>query len=155
MLESSIIYIIVRTFPESLILILSGAILLSAKLSARDLLKKGIILGCYVVLIRILPINFGVHTILSMIALGTILFEISENDILQTVISTCQIFISIMLSEGIYVFIISGIFKISTEILLNNRTIEGALITLPSLLITISIVIIFKYINKSINKVIR
>ena len=152
MLESSINYIIMRTFPESLILILSGMILLDLKINIKKLVKQSILLGICVVLIRILPINFGVHTVLSMIALGIMLFKIYSKDILKICISICEIFISIILSEGIYVFLMTFILNIPTEILMNNTSIKGALITLPSLAITFIIVLIFKKINTKIYK---
>lgn len=152
MLESSIPYIMIRTFPESIVLILSGVILLGISINVKKIFKQSMILGFIVVSIRILPINFGVHTLLSMIGLGLILFRLSSNNILNSIVSTCMIFISLVLSEGIYVFIATDILKIPIETLMNNQSFIGALITLPSLIITFIIVMLFSLVIKKIKK---
>lgn len=88
MLTSSIGYMILRTFPESLVTIFCGMLLMGIKLDNKEILKKGFLLGVIVIAIRSLPINFGVHTILSMIALGIMLYKMSNGDLLRAVIST-------------------------------------------------------------------
>ncbi|MEG2788218.1 MAG: hypothetical protein RR942_10385 [Romboutsia sp.] len=152
MLESSIVYILTRTLPESLVLVLSGMIFLGNGIDIKRLLKKGILLGATIGIIRVLPINFGVHTILSMISFGVITFEISDKDIVKTMITTCVVWISLVLSEGIYVFIATEILKIPIGILMNNKSVVGALITLPSLIIILIIIFIFKSIKNKIIK---
>ena len=79
MLESSVTYILLRTFPESIILVLSGLILLDIKIDTKNVIKKGILLGISITFIRLLPINFGVHSVLSMIVLEIILYKNSGN----------------------------------------------------------------------------
>ena len=58
MLESSLVYIITRTFPESLILVLSGVVLLGINIDKKKAFKDGIILGLIIGIIRLLPISF-------------------------------------------------------------------------------------------------
>ena len=77
MLNSSLAYVVLRVIPESIILMLSSFILLDLKLDKLKVLKYGVFHGMIVTLIRTLPINFGVHSLLSMIALGLILFKLS------------------------------------------------------------------------------
>lgn len=151
MLESSIVYILVRTFPESLVVVLSGMILLGNSIYIKELFKKGILLGITVVFIRVLPINFGVHTMLSMIPFGLIIFKSSDKDIIKTMITTCTVWIALILSEWIYSIIATVIFKIPAETLM-KKDLEGALITLPSLIIVLIIVFIFKGIKNKFNK---
>lgn len=152
MLESSIVYILIRTFPESLVLVLSGMILLGIGIDIKQLFKKGILLGVTIAIIRILPINFGVHTILAMISFGLINFEISDKDIIKTIITTCAVWIALVLSEGAYVFIATEILKIPINVLMNNKEATGALATLPSLIILLIIVFIFKGIKNKFSK---
>ena len=136
MLESSLVYIIARTFPESIVAVLSGMILLGINIDKGKVLKYGIYLGFIISIIRLLPINFGVHSILSMIAVWMILFKNSSNDI----------------SEGIYILIATDILNIGVEKLMDNTSLNGAIITLPSLLIMFLIVILIKYIKCNILK---
>ena len=115
MLESSLVYIITRTFPESLILVLSGVVLLGINIDKKKAFKDGIILGLIIGIIRLLPISFGVHSILSMIALCIILFKCANNDIVKSMVSTCLVWISLVLSEGIYVLIATSLLNIKVE----------------------------------------
>lgn len=150
MLESSLIYIIARTFPESLILVLSGVILLGIDIDKKMVFKQGIILGVIIGFIRLLPINFGVHSILAMITLGIIMFKNSNNDIVKSMVSTFLVWISLVLSECIYVLIAASFFNIKVESLTDNTTLQGAVITLPSLLIMLLIVLLLKYAKNNI-----
>ncbi|MGL5347316.1 MAG: hypothetical protein ACRDA3_08190 [Peptostreptococcaceae bacterium] len=150
MLESSLVYIIARTFPESLIMVLSGMILLDIDIKISKVIKTGICFGCVVAIIRMLPINFGVHTVLSMISFGLILFKISKKDVMKSMLTTCVVWIALALSESIYILIAMGIFNVPMDILTNTRSLEAALKTLPSLLIAFFIVMLFNTIRKKI-----
>ena len=154
MLESSLVYTITRTLPESLVLVLSGLILLGIgiDIDKSKVIKKGMLLGFIIGIIRLLPINFRVHSILSMVALGVILFKCSNNDIIKSMVSTCLVWLSLALSEGIYVLIATNILNIKIEKLMDNSSLQGAIITLPSLVIMFLIVIILKYIKDDILK---
>ena len=110
------------------------------------------LLGFIIGIIRLLPTNFGVHSILSMVALGVILFKCSNNDIIKSMVSTCLVWLSLALSEGIYVLIATNILNIKIEKLMDNSSLQGAIITLPSLVIMFLIVIILKYIKDDILK---
>lgn len=150
MLESSLIYIITRTFPESLVMVLSGIILLNSKIDIKHVFKTGISFGCIVAVIRILPIDFGVHTVLSMISFGLILYKISKKDVMKSMLTTCVVWIAIALSESIYILIAMGIFNVPMDILTDTRSLESALKTLPSLVIAFFIVMLFDKIRKKI-----
>lgn len=150
MLESSIIYFILRSIPESITLILSGYILLGVDIKKNiiNILKEGIALGLFIYIVRTLPINFGIHTVLAMIIQGIMLYKISNKNIVQLMISTCQIWLSVILSEAIYIVIALKVLSLDLNLLTNNKNIESAIATLPSLIILISIVFIFRYLNK-------
>lgn len=152
MLESSLVYIFTRTFPESLILVLSGVILLGINIDKKKIFKYGIILGIIIGIIRLLPITFGVHSVLSMIALCIILLKCACNDIVKSMVSTCLVWISLALSEGIYILIATSLLNINVERLTDNTTLQGAIITLPSLLIMFLIVLLLRYIKDNILK---
>ena len=152
MLESSLVYVIARTFPESIILVLSGMILLETSIDKNKILKEGILLGFIIGIIRLLPINFGVHTILSMIALGVILFNNCDKDIIKAMISTCLVWISLVLSEGIYILIATIVLNIDINRLVDNSSLLGAITTLPSLIVMFLIVILLKYIKDNLLK---
>lgn len=140
---TAIPYVIIRSLPESILLILAGFILLNLKIDKIKILKVGLIFGIIVTGIRSLPTAYGIHTVLSMMMLGFVLIKTTEVQLAQGIMATCGIFISLALSEGIYVGIATGLFGIDMDILVNPN-IEGAIMSLPSLLIFIGIVMIMK-----------
>lgn len=154
MLESTWQYIIIRTFPESIILILAGVILLGKKINKLEILKNGLLLGLLITIIRKLPINFGVHTILAMVTLLVLLYNMSDRaSFIPPLITTSLIWIALAISEGIYIGLAINVLKIPFEYLASNSTPEGAILTLPSLIILMVIILLFKSIkNKIINK---
>lgn len=150
MLDSSLVYIITRTWPESLILIAMGLKILDVKINTMKSLGIGLVFGVLVTMIRMLPISFGVHTVLSMIVFGLIMYKFSNRDMIKTIITSCIVWIALALSESIYVLISTGILNIPLHKLMDKNSINGALLTLPSLIITILIVTIFNKIKTKI-----
>lgn len=144
MLQSSIAFALIRTIPEGILLMLSIYILLDLKLEIDKILKNGILFGIIVTIIRKLPITFGVHSLLSMVVLGLILFKISSKNLMEVIIALCDAWIALALSEGIYYVIATSIFSISSSVLTNYKSIQGALSTLPSLGIFLLLVFVVK-----------
>ena len=153
MIESDFIYTIVRTFPESILVMFAGLMLLGVKKNKMYTFKKGILLATIVFAIRRLPISLGIHTILSMVVIGVILFKISGEQMIASIIVTCKIWIALALSEGIYTVIAIQIFKIPFETLFNTTGIYGAMITLPSLIIFFGLILLFNKIRLKLNLV--
>lgn len=140
MLESSMEYILIRSLPESILLVLAGAMLLDLDIGIKNGCKLGLIMSAIVGLIRFLPITFGVHTILSIVILGIILIIISRGKLIQSIIATLTIFISLVFSESIYLILFKRIFKTNVVFLLNNTNFSMALLSLPSLIIFLGLV---------------
>lgn len=146
MLDSTLPYVIIRTLPESILFMLAGFILLDLKIDKIKILKSGLILGVIVTVIRTLPIAYGIHTVLAMIIGGAILTKITKLPLAQPVMATCGIFIALAMSEGVYVLIAELLFGISINDLTETNAL-GAIKSLPSLFIFISIVIAMKFIQ--------
>jgi hypothetical protein len=152
MLNSDVIYTILRSFPESIALILAGLTLLGIKKDKFYVLKTGIVLAIISYVIRSLPISLGVHTVLYMLIVGGILFNASGEKMINTIIVTCQIWIALALSEVIYLIIAIKIFKIVFEDLAKTTGIYSAIISLPSLLIFSAIILLFSKIQNKMKK---
>lgn len=152
MLNSSLSYIIIRSFPESIFLILSGYILFKLKINFKNIIKNSLFYLVILTCIRILPISFGIHTVLSMFVIGMIFYKLEDQQIISTIINVSKIYICLAISEGIYVVIADGILKIPTQILANNTSINSAILSLPSLLIFILLIIGLNVVTKKISK---
>ncbi|CEN76712.1 Uncharacterised protein [[Clostridium] sordellii] len=152
MLNSSLSYIIIRSLPECILLILSSYILMNIKLDKMDILKNSILYLIILTLIRLLPISFGIHTVLSMFVLGTILYRLRGQDIISTILTISKIFICLAISEGIYMVMANDVMGIPLNLLTDNTKTVSAMLTLPSLLIFFILVLIIKMLTNKIYK---
>lgn len=152
MLNSSLSYVIIRSFPESIFLILSGYILFNLNINFKNIIKNSLIFLVILTCIRMLPISFGIHTILSMFVIGMIFYKFENQQIISTIINVSKIYICLAISEGIYMVIADKILKIPTQILTNNTSINSAILSLPSLLIFILLIIGINLITKKISE---
>lgn len=152
MLNSSLSYVIIRSFPESIFLILSGYILFNLNINFKHIIKNSLIFLVILTCIRMLPISFGIHTILSMFVIGMIFYKFENQQIISTIINVSKIYICLAISEGIYMVIADKILKIPTQILTNNTSINSAILSLPSLLIFILLIIGLNLITKKISE---
>ena len=152
MLKSSLAYVILRVIPESIVLIFGSFILLDLKIDKYKIMRYGFLYGLIVTVIRSLPITFGVHSLLSMTTLGVILFKISNKNFMEIMVTPCNIWIALALSEGIYYFIATKILDLNAEVLTNYQTVSGAISTLPSLGILLLIVMLIKSMKKRMMK---
>lgn len=151
MLDSTTLsYVIIRSLPESILFMLAGYILLNLKIDKIKILKVGLLFGVIVTGIRSLPIAYGIHTILGMMVGGFILTKVTEAQLPQGVMATCGIFISLALSEGIYIVIATGILGMDIDKLVAPNA-QGAIMSLPSLVIFIIIVMVMKSVFNKIN----
>lgn len=140
MRDLNLAYVIIRTMPESILFMMAGYILLNLEINKTNIFKSGLILGIIVTGIRSLPLAYGIHTVLAMMIGGFILTKITNLPLPQTVMATCGIFVSLALSEGIYVFIAEKLLNISIKVLTEPNA-KGAITSLPSLALFIAIVV--------------
>lgn len=135
MLHTSLGYILVRSFPECAILLLAGCNFLNLKISLKTLLKKTLILGMMISLVRMLPISFGIHTIIGMAFILFVLADLSKDSFINSIMALCKLFLCLIFSELIYIKLVTGVFSVPEKIIIDNYTIMGAIYSLPSLVI--------------------
>lgn len=143
MLNLSPIYILVRSFPESILLALAAFIILDIKIDIKKIIKLGMLLGIVVAAVRLLPISFGVHTIMFMFIYGFMIKKYFNKNVMYSIIVSCGVFIALAISEGIYLNIATKMIGIDYNSLIQTNF-EGAMKSLPSLLIFILIIVISK-----------
>lgn len=139
MLKLEPIEIFFRLLPEGFLIIFAIYAFSKTKINKNKYIVTSLISGLAFYLIRMLPINYGVHTILSM---GFVmLMGVNFNKIeLIKVIKSCLIYIITQFaSEGVNIFIIQNILKENiNEIFLNP--ISKILYGTPSLVIMFLII---------------
>ena len=110
------------------------------KIDKKIYILSSLLLAVAVFVIRALPINYGVHTILNISFMTIISNSINKIEIISSVKAAIIMAIILFASEGINVFILKFLLGDRLTMILSNpvlKTIYG----LPSLLILASIVI--------------
>lgn len=152
MLHTSLGYILARSFPECAMILIVSKYLLSLDISIKTLLKKTVVLGLAISLIRMLPISFGIHTIIGMGIILFVLVNLSKDSFINCIMTLCKIFLSLILSELVYIKLLTIVFKVPEEVFLYNYTIKGAIYTLPSLIIFMLIAFGIEFVMRKFNK---
>ena len=152
MRHTSLGYILARSFPECAMILIVSKYLLNLDISIKTLLKKTVVLGLAISLIRMLPISFGIHTIIGMGIILFVLVDLSKDNFINCIMTLCKIFLSLILSELIYIELLTKVFRIPEYVFIDNYTLKGAIYTLPSLIIFMLLAFTLEFVIQKINK---
>ena len=140
MLKLQPIEFILRAMPESFLVILAIYIFSKTKINKKKYVITSIVFSIILYISRMLPIDYGVHMILSVLALLAIVLFYNKIDAIKGIKSIVFIYLIQLVSELINVAILKLI-NIDLEVLSMDglyKTVLG----LPSLIITGVIVLI-------------
>ncbi|MVX64082.1 hypothetical protein GKZ28_10315 [Clostridium chromiireducens] len=132
MLRLTALEFIVRTIPEALVYIFAGYIFSNKEIKVIRYLTSSLLLAVITFFIRMLPINYGVHTILIIITQIIVLVCVSKIDTILSIRSSIITTICLFVTEVLNMLVLNVIFKEQLEsIMLDTwlKTIYG----LPSL----------------------
>lgn len=115
MLQLSLLEFFFRTLPESFIYIWAGYIFSNNKIGKTKFILSSILLSLCTFFIRLLPIHFGVHTILFLVVYILICALINKIDIIESISSGLISVIILFICEGVNVLILSELFQIDIE----------------------------------------
>ena len=101
MLKLSLFEFIVRSIPEEFLFVLAVHAFSKTGINLKRYLLSGTLFSITVYLIRLLPIQYGVHTILSLIVLIVLVSFINKIDIIKSIRAGIIIFILDFICEGL------------------------------------------------------
>lgn len=147
MLQLSPIEFILRGLPEGFLVIFAVYIFSKTKIDKKKYLVTSIIFSLIIYIVRLLPISYGVHMILSLFSLLLIIVFYNKIDVIKGIKSIIFIYLIQLISELINVLILN-IMNIDLEVLSLDPVYKNIL-GFPSLIITaIIIYIIFRFNKK-------
>ncbi|AOR22801.1 hypothetical protein [Clostridium taeniosporum] len=146
MLKVTVFEFIVRGIPEAFVLILGMFTLSNTKLNFKKYIISSFLLALCEYGIRMLPINYGVHTILTVFVMVIIMCSINKVDIILSIKSSLMTIIGLFICEALNMLLLSIIFNDRLEIIISNSILK-AISGLPSLVLY-SIIIIIYYLKK-------
>lgn len=151
MLELSLVECIFRLIPESFLMVLSIYMFSKTDIDKKNYLKASLSLSVLIFVVRKLPINYGVHTIVCMIITICTISYVSNIDMVMGIKGTILSYIFLFICEGINLFILKLLFNDQIGRILNNNNLK-TLFAVPSLIIFASILCIYYKIIKKRKK---
>lgn len=140
MLKLTWIEFFLRTIPEVFIVVWGIHVISNKPIDIHKYIFSSVILSISIFFVRWLPIYFGVHIMVNMILIISIM-AIIEIPIIKAINSTLLIFSMLCLSEFLNMLILN-LLNINIEFL---NPYKRCLNWLPSLIILLSVVIIINY----------
>lgn len=147
MLKLEPIEILLRAIPEGFLYILGVYVFSKVRIHKKSYIISSLITSIAIYFIRELPINYGVHTILSILFIVFLSILYNEIDSIKVIRSTILTFIIQFLSEGINMIVLTSIPSLNLDKLF-SVAICKTLLGLPSIAITLVVCIWFYNVNK-------
>jgi hypothetical protein len=145
MLQVSWLEFIVRGIPEEFLFVLAVHVFSKTRIDIKKYLLSGSLFWIIVCLIRLLPIQYGINTILNLIAIIILVSFINNIDIIKSIRSGIIVIILGFISEGINAAFIQFVLKKDLNVIFNNTTLK-TLYGLPSLIFLVIFVIVYYFI---------
>lgn len=134
MLRISWFEFVVRGIPEEFLFVLAAHAFSKTCINLKKYLLSGVMYWIMVYMIRLLPIQYGVHSILNIIALIVLVSSVNKIEIIKSIRAGIIIFILGFIFEGINIFLIQFVLKKDISIIMNNNILK-TLYGLPSVII--------------------
>lgn len=142
MLRITLIEFFFRGLPEGFLFMFAVYAFSKTPINIKRYIISSVFFVPTVYLIRLLPIQYGVHTILSIMVINVLAVNTNKISIIKSIQTSLMAVILQYICEGINVFIIQYIFKADIMYLLSDPSLK-ILYGIPSLLIFA--VIVFTY----------
>ncbi|AWK52350.1 hypothetical protein DIC82_15690 [Clostridium beijerinckii] len=146
MLRLTVFEFVARIIPEAFVLIFAMVVLSNTKFNAKRYIISSLLFGTYVYSVRMLPINYGVHTILDIVIMMIIMSSINKTDIILAIKASLITTILLFICEGLNMLLLSLIFKDRLESIMLDPMLK-TLYGFPSL-ICFTIITIIYYLRK-------
>lgn len=129
---------ILQGIPEMIAIVLLAFVITKASLEWKKICIIGIIMGFASYFIRLLPLTFGIHTVILIGILFIILSKYARVNFNSALIGSLLSFLAIIVAETISLSLLMPIFNVTSEILFTN-TIVRVLISWPQILFVIAL----------------
>ena len=125
---------LVRGIPEAFLFIFAAYAISKTKMDYKRYLLSSSLLALFAYIIRFLPIQPGINTIMNLIAIIILMAIINKLEMIKAIRTGIFIIIIEYICEGINVFIIQVLLKVDMNYIFNNPELK-VLYGLPSLAI--------------------
>jgi hypothetical protein len=149
MLRLTAFEFVVRTIPESFALMLAMYALSNTKFEMKKYIVSSLLIAGCVYSVRMLPINYGVHTILDIFIMIIVTCSINKTEIILAIKASLIATIALFIFEGINMLLLSLIFTDRLEIIMENTTLK-TIYGLPTLVFFAIATIIYYFKKRNV-----
>jgi hypothetical protein len=147
MLKLQPIEFFLRAVPEGFLFIFAVYIFSKTNIIKKKYIVSSVLFAVIMFIVRLLPINYGVHTILGLMFLVILTSTYNKVDVIKSMRSALILVLIQFLTEGINILILNLIPNINIYTLVEDPIIK-AIVGLPSLIMATLVVYIFYAVNK-------
>ncbi|WML36975.1 hypothetical protein [Clostridium sp. OS1-26] len=135
-----------RTLPESFMITLAAYAFCKKNINIKPFFISTVLFSIVTHLVRILPIHFGVHTIILLIVYILLMYFINDLDMIKSASSGLISMIMLFAAEWLNVYILTNILNLDINIIFKNP-LKKLLYGIPSLLLFSIIIVTIAYKN--------
>lgn len=139
MLKLTLLDIFLRGLPEEFLIIFAVYAFSKTAVNIKRYIISSLIFTIAIYFIRLLPIQYGVHIIISIIVIIVLTVNINKISIIKSIQACIMTVILEFICEGINMFIIQHVFKVDIVYMLTDPSLK-ILYGIPSLVIFATIV---------------
>lgn len=154
MLRLTLTDLLILGIPESLLVILSVCLFSQKRLTCKHYILSVILYSASGFIVRMLPISFGVHTIINIIVLILICLYMLKISVLKAISYTFITFILVSFCEAVYFTLMTKLLKFDIVLEASNNLMKD-LYEFPSLILFAIVILMVARIykkSKSVSK---
>ncbi|MBU5456091.1 hypothetical protein [Caproiciproducens sp. MSJ-32] len=151
MFKVHFIEMFIRAIPEQTLLVIGSYILSRTKLNVKKALLSGIIMGVSLYIFRLLPVQFGFHTLFGILLLAFLNYKVNKINLIKSIEVSYLNYILLFVSEVILALVLQFIFKVDLVKIFEDPIIK-TLLGIPSLIIFMVFVYIIHIFQKLHNR---
>jgi len=137
-MEIPFLVFLIQGIPEQISICMLVYVIVKIPFKLKEILFMGVLLATCAYIIRLLPITFGVHTVILIGILFSYLSIIKKIELSKAITSSLFVYLTLIILESLAVPSLMYLFNISREQLLSTNSIR-ILITLPHVFVIIII----------------
>jgi len=134
MLQLPILSLFIRLIPETFLVMYAICLLTNSKVDLKKIFISGVIGGIVIYILRLLPIHFGVHTILSVMLYILLAIKLNKIEMYKAIVGSLVATIICFISDIILIAVYTNIIIVSSEAI-SGQTWVSVVAGLPSLII--------------------
>ena len=136
-----------RALPEGFLFMFAVYVFSRVNINKRKYIISSILFAVIMFIVRLLPIIYGVHTILALMLLVFLTTIYNKIDVIKAMRSVLSVVLIQFLTEGINILILNLIPNINIDTLFHDPVVK-TLVSLPSLLIATLLIYLFYLVNR-------